>query len=72
MHWESTEASAAAALLSGSRANRIRTAWRKLQYVIGKLADGGPLVPLIVPVSPRLRRILKSYVTTGADSPECF
>jgi hypothetical protein len=66
IQWESTETSAGAAtLLPESRASRIRTAWRNLQYVIAKLADGGPLVPLVVPVSPRLRRILKSYVDRG-------
>ncbi len=38
------------------------TAWFALQHVIDRLAKGGRLVPLTVPVSPRLRRMLKSYV----------
>lgn len=47
------------------RLNRIRNAWRSLQYVIAKLANDGPLVSLTVPVSPRLRRFLKFYVDRG-------
>ena len=39
--------------------------WRNLQHVIGKLALEGPLVPLTVPVSPRLQRVLKNYVERG-------
>ena len=34
----------------------------QMQHVIDRLAKGGRLVPLTVPVSPRLRRKLKSYV----------
>ena len=63
--WERGEPSAPAVLDSAPRSNRILAAWRSLQYVIGKLADGGPLVSLTVPVSPRLRRILKFYVDRG-------
>lgn len=47
------------------RVKRVFTLWQKLQYVIGKLADGGPLVSLTVPVTPRMRRILKAYVYRG-------
>ncbi len=47
------------------RLNRMGNAWRSLQYVIAKLANNGPLVSLTVPVSPRLRRILKFYVDHG-------
>jgi FkbM family methyltransferase len=39
--------------------------WQNLQYVIGRLANDGPLVSLTVPVSPRLQRLLKSYVRSG-------
>ncbi len=63
--WESGDPSAAAVLDQSPRSNRILGLWRSLQYVIGKLADGGPLVPLTVPVSPRLRRVLKFYVERG-------
>lgn len=66
IHWETAETSAGTAtLVPEPRARRIRTAWRSLQYVIAKLADGGPLVPLMVPVSPGLRRVLKAYVERG-------
>ena len=40
----------------------LRSAWGSLQYLITKLADGGPLVPVTIPVSPRLHRWLKAYV----------
>jgi len=39
--------------------------WRSLQYVIRKLANGGPLVSLTIPVSPGLQRTLKNYVDRG-------
>lgn len=52
-------------LKTPSTSSRMLAGWRNLQYVIGKLADGGPLVSLTVPVSPRLQRILKNYVTRG-------
>jgi hypothetical protein len=42
--------------------NFVVTSWFALQHVIDRLAKGGRLVPLTVPVSPRLRRTLKSYV----------
>lgn len=38
------------------------TSWFAMQHVIDRLAKGGRLVPLTVPVSPRMRRMLKSYV----------
>ncbi len=63
--WERGQKSAPAALESTPRTSRIVALWRTMQYVIGKLADGGPLVPLTVPVSPRLRRILRFYVDRG-------
>ena len=40
-------------------------AWNALQHVLNKLAHGGPLVPLTVPVSPRLRSTLKAYLEWG-------
>lgn len=48
-----------------STRSRALLSWRNLQYLIGKLANSGPLVSLTVPVSPRLQRILKSYVDHG-------
>jgi FkbM family methyltransferase len=63
--WESGQPSVPATLDKAPLSNRILSLWRKFQYVIGKLADGGPLVSLTVPVSPRLRRILRFYVDRG-------
>ncbi|MGH9645295.1 MAG: hypothetical protein ACRD4E_00640, partial [Bryobacteraceae bacterium] len=60
--WERLQQSAPAALDKAPISGRIFSLWRKLQYVIAKLAHGGPLVSLTVPVSPRLRHILKMYV----------
>ena len=42
--------------------NRIVAAWLAMQYVLEKLAKGGSLVPLTVPVPPRVRRFLRSYI----------
>ena len=39
--------------------------WQAGQEIIGRFATGGPLVTLLVPVSPRLRRILRYYVRMG-------
>ena len=39
--------------------------WHALMHLIGRLAEGGPLVPLTVPVSPGLRRILRFYLDCG-------
>jgi hypothetical protein len=47
------------------RLKSIVTLWRSLQYVIGKPAHGESLVSFTVPVSPRLQRLLKSYVGRG-------
>ena len=66
--WDSGEPTAPTALEPAPWSARILSAWRSLQYVIAKLANGGPLVPLTVPVSPRLRRILKFYVDKGGLS----
>ena len=41
------------------------TLWHALMHLIDKLANGGPLVQLTVPVSPRVRRLLKFYVDRG-------
>uniref|UniRef100_Q02BK3 Uncharacterized protein n=1 Tax=Solibacter usitatus (strain Ellin6076) TaxID=234267 RepID=Q02BK3_SOLUE len=45
--------------------SQLIAAWNAMQHVINRLAHGGPLVPLTVPVSPRLRRTLKAYLEWG-------
>jgi hypothetical protein len=42
--------------------NFISAAWFALQHLIDRLAKGGPLVRLTVPVSPRLQRSLRMYI----------
>jgi len=54
-----------AILETPSRSSRMLVWWRNLQYVIRKLANGGPLVSLTIPVSPKLQRTLKNYVDRG-------
>ena len=44
------------------RGQPLATYWYSLMHLINRLAEGGPLVNLTVPVSPRLRRLLKFYV----------
>ncbi len=41
---------------------RISAVWYAVQHVIDRLAKGGRLVNLTVPVAPRVRRVLKQYV----------
>jgi len=65
MEWDSGESAAPAVVEALPRKESIATAWRGLQYLIAKLAEGGPLVPVTIPVSPRLQRWLKSYVERG-------
>lgn len=63
--WERSKTGAtsgAATLEPLGRRNVVVTSWFAMQHVIDRLAKGGRLVPLTVPVSPRLRRSLKSYV----------
>src|SRR4029077_14973333 len=47
------------------RGQRSDTYWHALMHLINRLAEGGPLVRLTVPVSPGLRRLLKFYVDWG-------
>ena len=54
-----------AILETPSTSTRMLVWWRNLQYVIRKLANGGPLVSLTIPVSPKLQRTLKNYVERG-------
>jgi hypothetical protein len=66
MEWErrpeSRPGSDSATLRPIGRRSLVVAAWFALQHVIDRLAKGGRLVRLTVPVSPRLRRMLKSYV----------
>jgi hypothetical protein len=64
--WEQRAASAArsgaATLQAIGGRNFVVAAWFALQHLIDRLAKGGRLVRLTVPVSPRLQRWLKMYV----------
>ena len=50
---------------------RAPNAWHALTHLIRRLEEGGPLVRLTVPVSPRLHRLLKSFApaTRGRIHP---
>jgi len=60
--WESRSRGGSASLTPLGGRNFVVAAWFALQHVIDRLAKGGRLVRLTVPVSPRLRRHLKSYI----------
>ncbi len=62
MEWERRPGSKARTLQPIGRRHLVVAGWFALQHVIDRLAKGGRLVRLTVPVSPRMRRILKSYV----------
>ena len=65
LEWErsnSRRGAGAATLRPIGKRNLVVTGWFALQHVIDRLAKGGRLVRLTVPVSPRMRRMLKSYV----------
>jgi hypothetical protein len=59
---ESAHRSESASLRPIGKRNLAVTSWFAFQHVIDRLAKGGRLVQLTVPVSPRMRRKLKSYV----------
>ncbi|HEY2846047.1 MAG TPA: FkbM family methyltransferase [Bryobacteraceae bacterium] len=66
LRWESgSEDAPASVSASRVRTGGIGAAWRSLQYLLAKLAHGGPLVPVTIPVSPRMQRYLKTYVGRG-------
>src|SRR5260370_19759741 len=50
-----------ASLKTIRRRNLVVTVWFALQHLIDRLAKGGRLARLTGPVSPRMRRLLKSY-----------
>ncbi len=60
--WEQSARSGSAALQPIGGRNFIAAAWFALQHLIDKLAKGGRLVRLTVPVSPRLQRWLRMYI----------
>ncbi len=60
--WERRGSNAAAALEKIGGRNVIAAAWFALQHLIDRLAKGGRLVRLTVPVSPRMQRRLKMYI----------
>jgi hypothetical protein len=60
--WERSGRGGAASLTPMGRRNIFVAAWFAMQHLIDRLAKGGRLVRLTVPVSPRLRRSLKSYI----------
>lgn len=62
LDWEPNHRGSSRAL---PRSGTLGHGWRSLQHVIRKLATGGPLVPLLVPVSPRFQRWLQTYVRWG-------
>jgi hypothetical protein len=59
---ESAHRSEAVSLRPIGKRNLAVTSWFAFQHVVDRLAKGGRLVQLTVPVSPRMRRKLKSYV----------
>lgn len=60
--WEQRAGSGSATLQPIGGRNFIVAAWFALQHLIDRLAKGGRLVKLTVPVSPRLQRWLKMYI----------
>ncbi|HYL74402.1 MAG TPA: hypothetical protein VEU96_09355 [Bryobacteraceae bacterium] len=60
--WERSRGGGSASLTPLGRRNVLVAGWFAMQHVIDRLAKGGRLVKLTVPVSPRLRRHLKSYI----------
>jgi hypothetical protein len=61
-HTKYRRGSDSATLRPIGRRSTLVTIWFALQHLIDRLAKGGRLVRLTVPVSPRMRRFLKSYV----------
>jgi len=54
--------SGAASLRALRSHSRLAAVWFAVQHVIDRLAKGGRLVELTVPVPPRIKRMLKQYV----------
>ena len=63
LEWErSTEGGSAASVQPMRRGALVVLLWNALQHLINRLARGGRLVTLTVPVPPRLQRILQAYL----------
>jgi hypothetical protein len=60
--WETRGRNGGATLQAVGGRNLIATSWFALQHLIDRLAKGGRLVRLTVPVSPRMQRRLKMYI----------
>ncbi len=61
-HQQSLSRTLEASVEPAPRGQPLATYWYGLMHLINRLAEGGPLVHLTVPVSPGLRRLLKFYV----------
>ncbi len=62
LDWETDARGGTASLQPVGGRNLIVAAWFALQHLIDRLAKGGRLVRLTVPVSPRMQRRLKMYI----------
>ena len=62
LEWSRGSGGGAASLRPIRAHGRVSAVWYAMQHVIDRLAKGGRLVNLTVPVSPRVRRALKQYV----------
>ena len=64
LDWETAShgTNGAATLEAVGGRNLVSAAWFALQHLIDRLAKGGRLVRLTVPVSPRMQRRLKMYI----------
>jgi len=62
IEWERGTSGGGASLQSVGGRNVIAAGWFALQHLIDRLAKGGRLVRLTVPVSPRMQRRLKMYI----------
>ena len=63
LEWERSTAGASAATVQPMPRGALAVVmWNAMQHIINRLARGGRLVTLTVPVSPRLQRTLQAYL----------
>jgi len=62
IEWETSGRGGGASVEAVGGRNVLVAAWFALQHLIDRLAKGGRLVKLTVPVSPRMQRRLKMYI----------